>query len=138
MVFTKYATSLSNYVFKGTSVSLPTTYYLGLSTTTPILTGTSISTCNITEPPSGSGYKRIALSSADLTTVIDGMVSNVSDIEFGEAITDWGVITHAIFFDSVTGGSPCFASPLRVSVDIKAGDIFRIKAGNGSFGFGDV
>lgn len=130
MVFTTFSNKLANYVFLGErSVALPTEYYLGLSTTTPNADGT-----NITEPASDTGYSRKKMTA--LTDPSNGTVSNSEAIEYGEATGEYGTITHAVFFD--VSGNPCFASALALPVEINSGDVFRIKAGNASFGFGDA
>lgn len=130
MVFTDFSNKLAKYIFLGASdVQLPATYYLGLSTTTPNADGT-----NITEPTSESGYERKQMTG--LSDPVDGVVSNADVIEYVEATADYGTITHAVFFDEA--GNPCFASELLMPVEVNTGDIFRIKAGNASFGFGDA
>lgn len=132
MVFTEFKNKLANSIFLGsTTVALPTAYYLALSTTEPTLDG-----ANITEPPTGSGYTRIKMDKTLLTEPVDGVVSNVETIDYGEATSDWGEIIYAVFMDGE--GTPCFASPMHSAVEVNAGDVFRIKAGNAAFGFGGV
>lgn len=130
MVFTSFKNKLANIVFMhSTDVTLPTAYYLGLSTTTPNADGTGI-----TEPSSDTGYSRIKMTSFNTPT--DGIVTNTDIIDFGEAVGEYGMITHAVFFDGA--GDPCFASELSSPVEVNIGDIFRIKSGNASLGFGGV
>lgn len=78
--------------------ALPTTYYLGLSTTTPKSDGTGY-----TEPSAAAGYNRLKLE--NLTSPEDGLVVNEKDLDFDESTANWGMITHFIITDSATRGA---------------------------------
>ena len=61
---------MGNVFRTATGTALPTTYYIGLSSTAPTAEGT-----NVTEPSgSGTGYRRVQLTS--LTTPEDGVINN--------------------------------------------------------------
>lgn len=101
---TKYFKNLvMGNIFKTqTSPKIPD-YYIGLSSTTPDLSGN-----NVTEPStSGTGYARVKLTS--LGAPSDGTITNSSDITFSESQSDWfpagNPATHYVIFDSQTGGN---------------------------------
>lgn len=72
--------------------TIPSKYYVGLSSTTPTADGT-----NITEP-SGGGYTRAEVS--NFTVPSNGVVSNQESIDFAVATDDWGAsLTHYVLFD---------------------------------------
>lgn len=78
--------------------AIPTSYYIGLSTTAPNVNGT-----NVTEPSTSSGYARVQLT--NLSQPSAGVVTNQSAINFNESTASWGTITHFVIYDSVTVGS---------------------------------
>ena len=74
---------MGNVFRTATGTALPTTYYIGLSSTAPTLEGG-----NVTEPSgSGTGYARVQLNS--LTSPTDGVINNSAAISFPESISDW-------------------------------------------------
>lgn len=77
------------YVNAGASV--PTTMYLGLSTTAINATGTGA-----TEPSSSYGYARVSISSStgNWSEPSSGILSNSNTITFNEATTSWGSISY--------------------------------------------
>ena len=77
--------------------ALPAAYYIGLSTTSPNLTGTGDN-----EPSTDAGYKRVKLTS--LSEPVDGTITNESTVNFDESTADWGTITHYTIYDSGTVG----------------------------------
>lgn len=82
----------------GTIPSLPSQYYLGLSTTAPNIDGTGVS-----EPPESCGYARVELTA--LSAPVDGVIKNSSAINFEESTGSWGTVTHYVIFDSADVGN---------------------------------
>lgn len=80
-----------------TTPALPTSFYIGLSTSAPTASGT-----NVTEP-SDSAYARVKLSS--LSVPANGVVKNSQEISFADSTVDWGTITHFVIYDAATGGN---------------------------------
>lgn len=81
-----------------TTPAIPTTYYIGLSSTAPAIDGT-----NVTEP-SGGGYARVAFNSA-MSEPTAGVITNESTVTFAKSTADWGVMTHFVVYDAATGGN---------------------------------
>lgn len=81
-----------------TTPALPTSYFIGLSKTTPSADGTGV-----TEPSASAGYARMKLESLGAPT--DGVVTNTAAINFDESTADWGTVTHFVIYDSAAVGS---------------------------------
>jgi len=83
--------------FGRTAPTVPSDYYIGLSTTYPPNAG-------YTEPPAGSGYVRApyANTAANWTTPADQMISNVNIITWPQPATaDWPAVGWICLFDAV-------------------------------------
>lgn len=81
-----------------TSPAVPSSYYIGLSTTAPNTDGTGYS-----EPSSDAGYGRVKLTS--LSEPADGLVTNTAAVSFAESTASWGTVTHFVIFDEAAVGS---------------------------------
>lgn len=92
------------------------------------LTASEIST-------SGTGYARIdmlgKMSAFDLVT---GRSTLISDVNVGPALTDWGLLTYAGFWDAVTAGNMIMSGALQTAQDTPAGKQFQLLAGQFSIG----
>lgn len=120
---TLFLNNVIGNIFGCTSVdSLPSTYYIGLSTTTPNIDGTGIS-----EPPTSAGYSRMALGS--VTSPVNGVVTNGSSIAWSNSTDSWGTITHFVIFDSETDGSPLVFGELSSPRVIEESTSIVIKSG---------
>ena len=96
-------------LFGATSIaaSIPSTWYVGLSTTAPNEAGTGV-----TEPAAGA-YARVAYSNTktgpvNWTTAANGALTNAAAITFIESTLSWGTISHVVFYDLATGGNLWF------------------------------
>lgn len=69
--------------------AIPTTYYIGLSTTAPNINGTGVD-----EPSTDAGYARVQLT--NMSEPLDGVVTNELAINFNESTASWGTITHFV------------------------------------------
>lgn len=114
-----YETNILNWSLTASSVTRPTSWYIGLFTTDPAEaeSGTEVS---------GNGYARKAAT----FTVSGDTGSNSADIEFDAATGSWGTITHVAVHDASTGGNIIAYGALTTSKAIGSGDIFRIAAGD--------
>lgn len=117
---------MGNVFGTSTSTSLPKTYYLGLSSTTPSAAGG-----NVTEPSaSGTSYARVALSS--LSTPSNGTITNTVAINFAESTTDWFPVgapaTYYVIYDAKTGGNLLMYNQLTHPRVIEMNTITTIKA----------
>lgn len=130
MVFSTFMDKLCRIVFLKETAELPSTYYLGFSTTAPTSDGANIS------EPNGVGYGRVALT--NLATSGNGVVSNADEIDCGEASGSWGTLTWCILFDSQTGGNPLSAAQMSKPITVDEGETLKLKAGNIKLYFGEA
>lgn len=121
---TRYFMNLvAGNVFRtATSPSIPTAYYIGLSTTTPTITGT-----NVTEPSASAGYARIQLTS--LSAPNNGVVTNSQAINFNESTASWGTVTHFVIYDAATSGNLLMYGALSKSRNVDTTTVVTIKEG---------
>jgi len=102
---------------------LPTSYYLGLSTSEPNIAGV------VTGEPStvGTGYSRIELTG--LSEPTNGQITNPTALSFPESVTAWGTMLYYIAFDSATNGNLLFYGSLEVSRTVESNTVLTVKAG---------
>lgn len=102
--------------------AIPTSYYIGLSTTAPNIGGT-----NVTEPSTSAGYARVQLT--NLSQPSAGVVTNQSAINFNESTLSWGTITHFVIYDSsvVGDGNLLMYGALTTPRVVDANTIMTIK-----------
>lgn len=99
----------------------PTTWWLGLSTSTPQNDGSGFA------EPIGNGYTRVQItnntSNFPASTVVDGITRkrNGQPFTFTNPTGPWGNITHWGFFTSSTGGLPRWVQPLDSPISPRAG-----------------
>lgn len=116
--------AILNYFFRGSSVNQPQQIYLALYINDP--TDTDIGT-----EVSGGSYTRQQVSFGPPTQTSDrGVISNDEKIEFANATTDWGNVSHWGLRNAVTGGQLlCRGSFNRVE-NVVTGNKFTIEVGN--------
>ena len=99
-----------------TTPALPSSFYLGLSTTLPTIGGGGY-----TEPATANGYARVQISS--LSTPSSGSIDNTASIAFNAATASWGTISYYCIFDAATGGHLLMWGTLATPKTISAGDV---------------
>ena len=107
-------------------------YYIGLSTTTPTVTGS-----NFTEPAASTGYKRIQLS--NMGTASDGQIKTTDYIFMFEALSDVGTVTHFGIFTALsvsTAPTPIFWGELNTPLEVTTGKVPLIRTGDLKIGLG--
>lgn len=122
---TYFLNCVAGHVFNTkTSPAMPTTYYIGLSTTAPTKEGS-----NVSEPSIDAGYNRVQLSS--LSEPVDGVITNNSAINFDESTSSWGLITHFVIYDSPTveEGNLLMYGELSSPRSVEAATIMTIRDG---------
>lgn len=117
---------MGNLFRTATGTALPTTYYIGLSSTEPTDTGS-----NVKEPSTtGTGYTRVQLTS--LTTPADGVITNSAAISFPESSSDWfpasSPAQYYVIYDTQSGGNLLMYNQLTTSRVIETNTIATIKA----------
>lgn len=87
--------------FGGTSNTVSTTFYIGLSTTTISADGTGIT------EPSGGSYARVSVANNKTTwdTAASGILSNLINFQFTESTASWGTITDVFISDAASAGN---------------------------------
>ena len=105
---------LDLYFSKASNSTVPATLYIGLSTTTPTNTGTSVT------EPAGSAYARVAVTNnvTNFPAASSRSKSNGTDIVFPTATGSWGTITHFVIYDALTGGNFVAWGALTVPVSV--------------------
>jgi hypothetical protein len=127
MGFTYYLDNkLLDLVFSNTSYTVPSTLYIGLSTTAPTQAGGNF------KEPSGNGYARVAVTnnSTNWPAASNGAKSNANAITFPQATGSWGTVTHFGIFDAATSGNLLAWGALSQSKAISAGDTPYFAAGS--------
>lgn len=107
-----------------TDPAIPTTYYIGLSTTTPNINGSGVN-----EPSADAGYARVQLTT--LSEPLDGVVTNSQAINFNESTSSWGTITHFVIYDSPTveSGNLLMYGELSTPRSVETATIMTIREG---------
>lgn len=124
MPLTNYADQkLVQLLFGDTAYTIPTTLYVGLSTTTPTQAGT-----NFTEP-SGGAYARVAVTNNTTNWVAATSQpatgyeqANGTTITFPTATASWGTVTYFGIFDASTSGNLIAFGALTTSQTIASSD----------------
>src|SRR6516225_9892091 len=108
MPFTNYLDQrITQLLFSNTAYTIPATWYIALSTTTP----SQGATPNFTEP-SGNGYSRVSVTNntSNWTAVASPpangyTVQNNTIITFPTATGSWGTVTYFGIYDATTAGN---------------------------------
>lgn len=102
----------------GHASNMPATVNIGLSSTQPAKNGT-----NITEPPGGVGYARVAVANttANWPAASGGSKSNATTISFAQATGNWGTMAYWVMWDN--SATPVFMAygALQSSVSVTSG-----------------
>lgn len=87
--------------FGGTAYTPPTTFYFGLSTTTP-----QIDSTGVTEP-SGGAYARVSLvnDKTNWGNASNASLTNSAAVTFVESTASWGTVTYVVLYDALTSGN---------------------------------
>lgn len=94
--------SILDKAFGGENFSPPSSYYVGLSTTTISSSGS-----NVTEPTGGKGYARVEVpnNKTYFTYASTGSLVNASAIEFPTSSSSWGTIVDVFLADTSASGT---------------------------------
>jgi hypothetical protein len=112
--------ALINVTLRATAYTAPTTIYVALYSNDPTDadTGTEIS---------GTNYAR---QSVTFGAPSNGASTSSSAVEFPQAGSAWGTITHIGLRDALTSGNLLYHTALDASKTIASGDVFRIASGS--------
>jgi len=123
--FSDYSENLVlTWLFTTGSATRPTAWYVGLFTAAPSDSGGGTEV-------TGNAYARKTTGTLTVSGTSPTLCTNSSAIEFAAASGgNWGTITHAAVFDSLTSGNMLGWAALTTSRTINDGDILRIPAGD--------
>ncbi len=117
---------IDHFTGRGTWTA-PTTIYIGLSSTTPTVTGT-----NVTEP-SGGAYAREEVPSTAWVIAATSLTSNNAEEAFPVATADWlsaANLTDLVMYDAVTAGTFLAWKALTVAKPVTNGDTAKFAIGD--------
>jgi len=123
-----YENKIGDHMLRNQSFTPPTAIYLALFTAE-----TGLETNSPTSEVTGTNYARQAIT---LDAFVDGQSSNSTDIEFPQAGSNWGTITHCAIVDHVsntnwgTNVNVLMWSALTESKTVNSGEIICFSAGN--------
>lgn len=104
--------------------TIPSTYYIGLSTSS------TITEVGFTEP-TGGGYERVALvnSTSNFTVPANGAITINAAIEYPETTAVMGNVYAVGIFDAATGGNMLYYGALTTSKYVESETILQFRAG---------
>ncbi len=122
MVTTYFLNCIMGNVFKTkTSPALPTSFYIGLSSTQPTANGSGVT------EPSGAGYARVKLT--NLGSPNNGKIINTANVSFNESTAGWGNMKYFVIYDSLTGGNLLMYDTLSPARTVEISTIVTVKSG---------
>lgn len=132
--FFDHAAIMAN-LFSASVYSVPSNWYIALSTTTPTQAQGTSPPWNFTEP-SGNGYARVTVANNSTNWVSAAAPATGWTMENGTAITfpvatgSWGTVTYVGIFDASSSGNCVAYGALTSSQAITTNDIgsFAINA----------
>jgi hypothetical protein len=107
--------ALINATLRNTAYSSPATVYVGLFTSDPTDAGTGTE-CT------GGAYARKSMA---FNAPSNGASTNSAAVEFDQATSSWGTITHFGILDALTSGNLLYHGALTTSKAIDTGDVFK-------------
>lgn len=123
MVSTYFKNLVAEHIWHITGASsLPGKYYLALSSTEPVESGTGV-----TEPGAASGYARVEM--AGLSKAAAGVVSNTAQISWPKVTTNSGTVTYWALYDAKSGGNLLMGGLLDDTKHLDKGTTVLIPAG---------
>lgn len=119
------ANQINDEAFGSTGFSYPTTYYLGVSTTSIQKDGTGV-----TEPIDGA-YARVAIlnNKTNFGTSSLGELSNLVEYAFDESTVNWGTVIDWFFADASTGGNVWWYGTLTNSRNVESATVLVLPIG---------
>lgn len=119
--------ALLNFLFRGASLSPPSTLYVALHTADPTEAGLT------DDEITGGSYARKSIT-VGAGGVFDapsgGVIDSNAVITFATPTADWGTITHISLWDAASGGNMWLFGALTDAVVVLSGDTIRFPAGS--------
>lgn len=130
MITITAANAVLNLLLGGTTLSVPSTYYVGLSTTPLTTSGTGYT------EPSGNAYARVGIANnkSNFSSATSATLTNLSAITFPEATpVGWGTVTYVFLASTLTAGTVWYYEALTTSRIIQANATFIFVANSLTF-----
>lgn len=117
--------TLLDQVLLGETFTPPAMVFLALFTADPGREG------SLTNEVTDLTYERqeIAFTAAADDEISGAHSQNAYDVEFPQASTNWGTVTHAMIMDAGTGGNGLYKVALDVAKEITVDDFLKFPAG---------
>lgn len=114
---------LLDHVLSAATFTAAATLYAALFTAAPSDAGGGTEV-------TGGAYARVAKTNnaTNFPAASGGSKSNGTDIDFGTATADWGIVTHVAIIDAAAAGNYYFWGALDVARTVKSGDSFKFAA----------
>lgn len=124
VTYTQANTILDEY-FGRVTPTIPTTYYMGVSTSIIQNDGSGI-----TEPVDVA-YARVPVGNTKVSfsNSNNGVVTNLLEFQFPESQTSWGIVIYFFLADSATEGNIKFFGQLTNSRTVEVGTILVLEVG---------
>jgi hypothetical protein len=120
MGLTRYLRNAENDHLFGNAEFVQPTVFVFLSTADPGVTGAGLA------EPTAESYAAVETENSDWTESVDGVVTNVADIEFPAPAENWGLITHGGLKDG--DGNVLASAELPTAQNVTAGSTAPIIA----------
>ena len=119
MVTPYFLNLIAGSVMHSPSMTLPSNYFVALSTTVPAQDGTGFTEVT------GGAYARGSMGTGSAPS--DGVVSNSADVEFHECTADWGTVKAFGIYDAATGGNLLMYDKVTPNQSVVTGNQVRFK-----------
>jgi hypothetical protein len=116
------------YFFGSVAYSVPSTYYVGLWTSSL----SDASTGSSAGEPSGNSYARVSVTnnSSNFDAASSGATANTNLITFPMATGSWGTVTYVGICDASTGGNLIAYAELGTPISVAQYDTVIFKPGD--------
>ncbi len=110
------ANNILNYVFGKTEYTPPTNFYIGLTTGSVDINGTTLPI-----EPTDLAYARVLVvnnksSFSNATTLVPAVITNSITITFSESSASWGNIINVFIADDPTAGNILYYDAVDITV----------------------
>jgi hypothetical protein len=118
VITTYLADKLLDHAFGKSAYTMPT-IYIGLSTTTPTIAGSTVT------EPSGGAYARQATSAATWASAASNSNSNAAAVAFATASANWASsanMTYMVAYDASSAGNLLWFEPIGTPQPVLSGN----------------
>ena len=122
MVTSYFLNLIAGSVMHSPSMTLPTEYYVALSTSVPSQDGSGFTEVT------GGAYARGVFGTG--AAPANGVVSNAADVEFQECTANWGTIKAFGIYDAANGGNLLMYDEVTPNQSVVTGNQVRFKPGS--------